>query len=94
MTIKRWLAAFVVIALGTAGCVTVAVVPGAEKVKITKNISEVASCKAVGNVYSQPMGPEATNADLQNKAFGLGGNAIYVTGANGRSVEGVAYSCP
>lgn len=93
MIINR-LTAIAVIGLGAAGCVTVALAPGAEKVKITKNASDVASCKAVGNVVSQPMGPEATNADLQNKALGLGGNTIFVTGANGRSVEGVAYRCP
>lgn len=83
-----------VIGIGTAGCVTIAHVPGAEKVKITKNASNVASCKAVGNVVSQPMAPEATNADLQNKALGLGGNTIFVTGANRHSVQGVAYTCP
>jgi hypothetical protein len=82
------------VALGTSGCVTIALAPGAEKVKITKSASDVASCKAVGNVVSRPMGPEATNADLQNKTFGLGGNTIFVTGATGDSVEGVAYTCP
>lgn len=83
-----------IIGLAAAGCATVALVPGAEKVKITKNASDVAACKAVGNVNSQPMGPEATNADLQNKTVELGGNTIFVTGATGRFVEGVAYSCP
>ena len=81
-------------ALGTAGCMNIALAPGAEKVRITKSASDVASCKAVGNVVSKPMGPTATNADLQNKTFGLGGNTIFVTAANGDSVEGVAYSCP
>lgn len=81
-------------AVGIAGCVNIALAPGAEKVKITKSASNVASCKPVGNVLSKPMGPTATNADLQNKTLGLGGNTIFVTGANGDSVEGVAYSCP
>jgi hypothetical protein len=80
-------------ALGTAGCVNIALAPGAEKVKITKTASDVASCKAVGNVLSKPMGPTATNADLQNKTLGLGGNTIFVTAATGDAVEGVAYSC-
>jgi hypothetical protein len=81
-------------ALGTAGCVNIALAPGAENVKTTKNASDVASCKAVGDVLSKPMGPTATNADLRNKTLGLGGNTIFVTAANGDSVEGVAYSCP
>jgi hypothetical protein len=82
MATDRRLAAIAVIGLGMAGCVTVALAPGAEKVKITKNASDVASCRAVGNVNSQPMGPEATNADLQNKTMGLGGNTVFVTRAN------------
>ena len=94
MTNNLRLAAIAVIGLGAAGCVSVALAPGAEKVKITKNAGDVASCKAVGNVNSKPMGPAATNADLQNKTFGLGGNALFVTATNGDSVEGVAYSCP
>jgi hypothetical protein len=94
MTTNRGLAAIAVLGLGTAGCVTVALAPGAEKVKITKEASDVASCKAIGNVKAQPMGPEATNATLQNQALGLGGNTIFVTGASGVSVAGVAYSCP
>jgi hypothetical protein len=94
MTTIRRLAAIAAMGLGTAGCVTVALAPGAEKVKITKKASDVASCKTVGNVNAQPMGPEATNAALQNQALGLGGNTVFVTGANARSVAGVAYSCP
>lgn len=88
------LAAIVIIGLGTAGCITVALAPGAEKVKITKNPSDVASCKAVGNVKSQLIGYEGINATLQNQAFGLGGNTIFLTGTVGESVAGVAYSCP
>ena len=93
MNINR-LIAIAVVGLGAVGCVTIALAPGAEKVKITKIASDVASCKAVGSVVSQPMGTEATNADLQNKTLGLGGNTIFVTGATGRSVEGVGYICP
>ena len=86
--------AIVVIGLGTAGCVTVALAPGAEKIKITKNASDVASCKAVGNVKSPLVGNEAINATLQNQALGLGGNTVFVTGPVAESVAGVAYSCP
>jgi hypothetical protein len=94
MTTNRRLAAIVVLGLGTAGCVAVALAPGAEKVKITRDAGDVASCKAVGNVKSQPLGPEATNATLQNQTLGLGGNTVFVTGATPDSVAGVAYSCP
>ena len=88
------LAAIAVIGLGTAGCATVALAPGAENVKITKKAGDVASCKVVGNVKAQPVGPEATKATLRNQALGLGGNTVFVTGADAVSVAGVAYSCP
>jgi hypothetical protein len=94
MTIKWRLAAIAAIGLGTAGCVTVALAPGAEKVKITKNAGDVASCKAVGSVKSPMVGYNGINATLQNQALGLGGNTVFVTGAVGDSVAGVAYSCP
>ena len=92
---RNWrLAAIAVIGLGTAGCVTVALAPGAEKVKITKNAGDVAPCKAVGNVKSPLIGDAGINATLQNQALGLGGNTVFVTGAAGESVAGVAYRCP
>jgi hypothetical protein len=98
MTTNSRLAAIAVIglglALGTAGCVNVALAPGAEKVKITKIAGDVASCKAVGSVKSPLIGLEGSNATMQNQALGLGGNTIFVTGAAGESVAGVAYSCP
>jgi hypothetical protein len=94
MTTNWRLAAVAVIGLGTAGCATVALAPGAEKVKLTKNAGDVASCKAVGNVKSPLVGYEGTNATLQNQALGLGGNTVFVTGPAGESVAGIAYSCP
>jgi len=94
MTTNWRLAAIAAIGLGMAGCVTVALAPGAEKVKLTKNASDVASCKAVGNVKSPMVGYDAINATLQNQALGLGGNTVFVTGAAGDSVAGVAYTCP
>ena len=93
MSIGR-LAVIAVIGLGTAGCVTVALAPGAEKVKITRQAGDVASCKAVGNVMSPLVGYQAINATLQNQALGLGGNTVFVTGTEPKSVAGVAYSCP
>jgi hypothetical protein len=94
MTTDLRLAAIAAIGLGTAGCVTVALAPGAEKVKITRTASDVASCKAVGNVKSLLEGTEAINATLQNQTLGLGGNTVFVTGIDGQSEEGVAYLCP
>jgi hypothetical protein len=94
MTTNRRLAAVAIIGLGTAGCATVALATGAENVKITHNANDVASCKAVGNVKALLAGPEATNATLQNQAFGLGGNTVFETGIDGNSMAGVAYSCP
>jgi hypothetical protein len=93
MMTNRWLAAVALTGLVT-GCATVALAPGAEKVKITKNASDVVSCKAVGNVKSLMDGPEAVNATLQNQTLGFGGNTVFVTGTEGQSVTGVAYSCP
>jgi hypothetical protein len=94
MTTKWRLAAIAAIGLATTGCVTVALAPGAEKVKITKNASDVASCKAVGNVKSPLIGYDAINATLQNQTLGLGGNTVFVTGTAAESEAGVAYSCP
>jgi hypothetical protein len=68
--------------------------PEFELPETARSESSVASCKAVGNVKAPLIGDEAINATLQNQALGLGGNTIFVTEANGRSVAGVAYSCP
>jgi hypothetical protein len=56
MTTIGRLAAIAVIGLGAAGCASVALAPGAEKVRITKQASDFASCKAVGNVKA-PLNP-------------------------------------
>jgi hypothetical protein len=88
------LMAIAVVGLAAAGCATVTLAPGAEKVTITKNASDVASCKAVGNVKSPMIGLEGTNGTLQNQALGLGGNAVFVTGVVGEFVAGIVYSCP
>jgi hypothetical protein len=94
MTTTWQLTAIAATGLLTAGCATVALAPGAEKVKITRNASDVASCKAVGNVKSLLIGNEGMNATMQNQALGLGGNMVFDTGTVGQSVAGVAYSCP
>jgi hypothetical protein len=88
--ITNRLTAIAAIALGAAGCATIALAPGAEKVRITDTAGDVASCKVVGNVVSQDASTEA----LKNQTLGLGGNTLLYTGASGSSVEGLAYSCP
>jgi len=74
--------------------------PGADKVRFTKNASDVSMCTAVGNVNASgaPQGPSAVvdaPTELRNKAIGLGGNVVFVTSATlGVPTEGVAYRCP
>jgi hypothetical protein len=78
------------------GCVTVALAPGAEKVRLTSNSQDVTTCTAVGNVRVpadvHEQNPFADNNELRNQAIGLGGNTVFIT--NGALGEGVAYRCP
>jgi hypothetical protein len=79
-------------------CVTLA--PGADKVRLTKNASDVATCTAVGNVNASEgvQGPSQivdASTEFRNQALGLGGNVVYVTLATlGVPDEGVVYRCP
>ncbi len=84
-------------ALALSACQTVVLAPGAEQVKVTNNASDVASCKPVGNVVGTT-GQFDWAPELQNQAFGLGGNVVFVTGSpvnsnGGMHREGVAYHC-
>jgi hypothetical protein len=87
------------IALWLTACVTPA--PGADKVRITKNPSDVAACTAVGNI-TVPTNPSTGTVDIANAAtefrnqtVGLGGNTGLVTyGLVGAPAQGVAYRCP
>jgi hypothetical protein len=85
---------FACLLLPTA-CATVALAPGAEKVRLTSNAQDVAACTAVGNVRepvdarSPPPSADVLN-ELRNQAIGLGGNTVFVTEFG----EGVAYRCP
>jgi len=74
-----------------AGCETTALAPGADKVRLTSNPSDVANCKAVGNLAP----PKADTANvipenvIRDQTIGFGGNTAFVTvGA------GIAYQCP
>jgi hypothetical protein len=87
-----------VCAIFLGACVTAA--PGADKVRMTKNASDVSGCTAVGNVdtLAAPEGPSQiadSSTVLRNKAVGLGGNVIFITSATlGVPDQGVAYRCP
>lgn len=79
-------------------CVTVALAPGAEKVRLTSSAQDVKSCTAVGNVRvpadvqkNDPFTDDTSN-ELRNQAIGLGGNTVFVT--SDALGEGVAYRCP
>jgi hypothetical protein len=90
-----------VLAVCLTACATTTPVPGAENVRITKNLSDVASCTAVGNIRV-PVNPSTGTVDIANAAtqfrnqtIGLGGNTGFVTnGVAGVPAEGVAYRCP
>jgi hypothetical protein len=79
-------------------CVTAA--PGADKVRLTKNASDVGNCTAVGNINV----PGAARGDVnmldannqfRNQVVGLGGNTAFITDDTlGIPVEGIAYRCP
>jgi hypothetical protein len=77
-------------------CATPTAVPGADKVRMTDNPSDVAKCTALGNIKL----PTATLSvdipiEFRNKVIGLGGNTALLTkGAPLYPAEGVAYRCP
>ena len=82
----------------SACATTVALVPGASKVRATSKTQDVTGCTAVGNVRLPPSPPGSAPVyanpidDLRNQTVGLGGNTLFVTSyAWG---EGVAYRCP
>lgn len=78
-----------------AACETIALVPGADKVRVTNNPSDVANCKAVGEL---PPGGAVGSANdwtmVRNRTVGLGGNTIYFAPAAGMAASGMAYECP
>jgi len=97
-TIRAAILAIVWLAASTA-CVSVAPVPGAEQVKITKNPSDVAACRAVGNIKvptgeGSPGGATLDRIEFRNQAVGFGGNTALVTVSYlGAPLQGIAYHC-
>jgi hypothetical protein len=85
----------VALAVGLMSCVVaVAPVPGAEKIRLTRNASEVSTCTAVGNIRVTASGSNA-RTEFRNMVVGFGGNIGVVTnGPTWEPVEGIAYRCP
>jgi hypothetical protein len=81
-----------------AACVSPA--PGADKVRLTRNPSEVGNCTAVGNIEvpgsaNGQVSMLDANNQFRNQVVGLGGNTAFITSSQlGAPVEGVAYRCP
>ena len=82
-------------AVGLISCVVaVAPVPGSDKVRLTRNASEVSTCSAVGNIRVNASGSNA-RTEFRNMVVGFGGNTGLVTnGPAWAPVEGIAYRCP
>jgi hypothetical protein len=79
-----------------SGCVTVALAPGADKVRLTKDPADVTPCKVVGNV-KRPPDSSSLDAEpsIRNQAVGLGGNTVFISQADiSGPQQGVAYQCP
>jgi hypothetical protein len=85
----------VALAVGLTSCVVaVAPAPGADKVRVTSNASEVSTCKPVGNITVKASGSNA-RTEFRNMVVGFGGNTGLITnGPMWAPVEGIAYHCP
>jgi hypothetical protein len=85
----------VTLAVGLTSCVVaVAPVPGADKVRVVSNASEVSTCSPVGNITVKSAGSNA-RTEFRNMVVGFGGNTGLITnGPMWAPVEGIAYRCP
>ena len=89
----------ILLAIVAVGCETINPAPGADKIKITRNPSDVAKCKAVGNITVPKDVNGAVNGwtaatEFRNRTVGFGGNTGFVTvGSEGVPEEGIAYHC-
>ena len=97
-TIRAAILAIAWLAAGTA-CMTIAPVPGAEQVKITKSPSDVAACRAVGKIKvptgeGNPGGATIDRIEFRNQVVGFGRNTALVTMSYlGAPLQGIAYHC-
>lgn len=76
-----------------ANCTT-ALIPGADKVKVTREQALVADCKSLGFVEAKPpySTPNDARNEMKNKTAILGGNVLFVTNYSMKAT-GVAYAC-
>ena len=91
--VARRLTLAAVVVLSSSCVMTVRLVPGADRVTLTENASDVAGCKVVGNVSGlMPSGDVQfySESQLRNRTVGLDGNTVLLTTPR----EGVAYRCP
>lgn len=94
---RRTRTAALLVACGITGCVSLA--PGADKVVLTRDASDVATCTAVGNVrisvdVNRQSDTANANTAFRNRVVALGGNTGLVTDGPVRvPVAGVAYHC-
>lgn len=72
-----------------AACKTTALVPGADKVRMTNTPSDVANCRAVGNLSFDIHASPGDMPLVRNQTIGFGGNTAFLTAGSG-----VAYQCP
>jgi hypothetical protein len=87
------LASSVLLASSCAIVPTVTLAPGAERVRLTKNASDVAECKPVGYVSVVPdMNRQYVEYQQRNRTIALDGNTLLFTMSG--DYEGVAYRCP
>jgi len=75
-------------------CVSLA--PEAEKIKVTSNGADIANCKILGSVKSEPpyVGPNDGVNQLRNNAAALGADTLLLTSSGAiRGQTGMAYRC-
>jgi hypothetical protein len=98
--VPRILWGHILIAATIVLCACVTPAPGADQVRVTKNASDVATCKPLGNIQvpknAQGLVDGASaQTQFRNQAVGLGSNVALVTeGFVSIPVAGIAYRCP
>jgi hypothetical protein len=94
LTARRSFALLLLISV-LSGCLSanVTLAPGADKIKVTKSPTDVASCVAVGNVDGRNASGLTSDGvrQMQNQTLGVGGNVLLVTSE--LSQKGIAYRC-
>src|SRR5689334_8980768 len=77
-------------------CASTVLAPGAEKVQITESRDRVKDCKVLGQVEAPGpfSSPDDWSKQLQNAAFGLGGDTVFLTSSQfSERATGMAYRC-